>query len=73
MLTYAAPPLIPRLALPLGRLGILAVLALHSVLRSAQPFGESIVAARRAEADFRQAIVGWWWLGRKCGRAINRN
>lgn len=73
MLTYPAPPLIPRLALPLGRLGILAVLALHAAMWSAQPFGESIVAARRAETDFCQAIVGWWGLGRKCGRAINGN
>lgn len=35
MLTYPAPPLVPRLALPLGRLGILAVLALHPAMRRA--------------------------------------
>ena len=59
MLTYPAPPLIPRLALPLGRLGMLAVLALHNVVRRAQPFVKTIVAASGAEADFCEAIVCW--------------
>lgn len=73
MLTYPAPPLVPRLALPLGCLGMLAVLALHYVVRRAQPFVETIVAASGAEANFCETIVCWWWLGRKCGRAISWN
>lgn len=73
MLTYPAPPLAPRLTLPLGRLGMLAVLALHYVVRRAQPFVETVVAANGTEADFCETIVCWWWLGRRYGRAISRN
>lgn len=73
MITYPAPPLIPRLALSLGCLGILPVLSLHSVMWCAQPFGESIVTTTSAEADFCKAVVVWWVFGRKCGRAINGN
>src|SRR5690606_33281389 len=55
MLHASAPPLVPRWTLPLGRLGVLAVLGLHYVVRRAQPLVKTIVAASGSETDFCQA------------------